>query len=108
MLVATQVVENSLDLDFDVMVSNVAPAAALVQRAGRLWRQMAERPVAARPVLQPLLHGLSPDTEAAQDARWLARVLGSGAHVYPLDLQWRSAKALFAAGEIRPPVPCAL
>lgn len=102
-LVATQVVESSLDLDFDVMVSDLAPMAALVQRAGRLWRHMDRRPASARPLAHPVLYVVSPDPAEVADARWLHRVLDRGAYVYPLADQWRTAKVLFEAGRISLP-----
>ena len=80
-LVATQVIEQSLDLDFDLMVSDMAPADLLFQRVGRLHRHERLRPHALeRPQLficQPEMAGdvprFDPGTTAVYDSHILLR-----------------------------------
>lgn len=99
-LVATQVVEQSLDCDFDMLVSDLAPVDLLIQRAGRLWRH-ARRP---RPVPGPELLVLSPAPVAEPGADWIKAVLPGTASVYrDPALLWRSARAVFGRGAIVTP-----
>jgi len=66
-LVATQVIEQSLDVDFDLMISDIAPIDLLLQRSGRLHRHIRDR----RPtqLQNPALWIIEPtiDTEGKAD-----------------------------------------
>jgi CRISPR-associated endonuclease/helicase Cas3 len=99
-LVATQVIEQSLDLDFDLLVSDLAPVDLLLQRAGRLWRHP-ERP---RPIPGPRLLVVSPDPAADIGKDWYAIAFPRAAWVYRNHaLLWLSALALFEHGRVRVP-----
>ena len=97
-LVATQVVEQSLDLDFDLVISDLAPVDLIIQRAGRMWRHLDKRPPESRPMERPYIFVVSPDPDQVEDQNWLEPVLGKAAFVYQhAGVMWRSAKSLFDA-----------
>ena len=81
-LVSTQVVEQSVDLDADLLITELAPTDMLLQRSGRLWRHDREqRPVDAARIC------IIEESKSLEDFRSMApqeikKALGSKAFVY--------------------------
>lgn len=99
-LVATQVIEQSLDVDFDLMVSDLAPVDLLLQRAGRVWRHARTE----RGWDTPTLAIVSDAARADASADWVAKLFPNGQWVYRDHARlWRSARELFACGEVKIP-----
>lgn len=97
-LISTQVFQESLDCDVDLMISDIAPIDLLIQRAGRLQRH-------ARGIRRaPLLQVLAPEWTESPDAEWLQRVLPGTQAVYrDTSLMWLTQRVLRETGALRMP-----
>ncbi|WP_171266571.1 CRISPR-associated helicase Cas3' [Oceanidesulfovibrio marinus] len=97
-LVGSQVLEQSLDYDVGLMLSDLAPMDALIQRAGRCHRHTRERPEGYG---TPRLVILSPEPVDDPAADWYGALLGTARFVYRKQaLLWRTARLLKEHGRI--------
>ena len=86
-LVGTQVLEQSLDIDADCLFTALCPMDMLFQRLGRLWRHERQRPLDARPEAFILL----PHEE---EAALFPGYFGAGGKVYAPYVLYRTMRAL--------------
>ena len=112
LLVSTQIVEQSVDLDADLLITELAPTDMLFQRLGRLWRHhKPEDP--PRPRTQPevwIIQELATleTLRNEQDKQVLCKTFGKKARVYaPYVLlrtleQWHDKGQVHLPADIRP------
>ncbi len=81
-LIATQIVEQSVDIDADYLLSELAPIDMLLQRCGRLWRhERGTRPI-DRPILTVICKDSLPSLDVVAPDSKLAEYFGKGVFVY--------------------------
>lgn len=86
-LVATQVVEQSVDIDADYLISELAPSDMLIQRIGRLWRHPRED----RPAKKTECLIISENLKSAGNEEELINLLGkNNSKVYAPYVLWKT------------------
>ncbi|MBM4431645.1 MAG: CRISPR-associated helicase Cas3' [Chloroflexi bacterium] len=87
-LVATQVVEQSVDIDADFLITELAPTDMLLQRMGRVWRHST---IAVRPCQKPEVVIVCGDAGGAKSKEDVVQRLGrTNCLVYQPYVLWRS------------------
>ena len=103
-LIATQVVEQSVDIDADRMITELTPSDMLLQRMGRLWRH----PRSDRPCSVPELIIITQDLSSCETTEQTREALGKeNTYVYaPYVLMrtlevWRTRSRITLPNDIR-------
>jgi CRISPR-associated endonuclease/helicase Cas3 len=99
-LVSTQIVEQSVDLDADLLITELAPTDMLLQRLGRLWRHKRENRPIANPRLLIIKEVKSLDEFRSMEPKAIMKALGGKAHVYAPYILLRSLEVWESQREI--------
>jgi len=81
-LSSTQIVEQSVDLDADLLISELAPTDMLLQRLGRLWRHEREQRPVDEARLCIIKEEKSLEEFKSMQPKAIIKALGSKAYVY--------------------------
>lgn len=81
-LVSTQIVEQSVDLDADLLITELAPTDMLLQRMGRLWRHERENRPVPKPRMCIIEEEKSIEELRLMEPKGIIEALGAKAYVY--------------------------